>query len=98
MRHEGRVLDLQMAQLGTQKGTVPKSEIGERSGILHQAPQGYIRDTGTAHCAKVVCHMSFLRNFFLTLPVTALQLTQLAIASPSFSKQIQESVQCILYS
>ena len=87
-----------MAQLGTQKGTVPESEISRRSGILHQATQGYIRDTGTAHCANVVCHIGFLQNFFLTLRVTALQLTQLALASPSFSKQIQESVQCILNS
>jgi len=87
-----------MAQLGTQKGTVPKSDISGRSGILHQAPQGYIRDTGTTHCAKVLCHIGFLQNFFLTLRVIALQLTQLAIASPSFSKQIQESVQCILNS
>lgn len=69
------VLVLQMAQLGTQKGTVPESEIRRRSGILHQAPQGYNQDIGTAHCAKMVCHIGFLQNFFLTLRVIAIQLT-----------------------
>jgi hypothetical protein len=54
-----------MAQLGTQKGTVPKSEIRGRSGIIHQALQGYNRNTGTAHCAKVLCRVRVFKKLLL---------------------------------
>jgi hypothetical protein len=63
-----------MAQLGTQKGTVPQKRFLENLDTLHQATQGYLQDTGTVHCAKVVCQMIFLQNIFLTQDIEPLQL------------------------